>query len=268
MKTTILNTIAILSFLNLFAQEEAPCLLIGRYNTDKSFMCSPRKWVSEGVNDRAEYLLKSKHFKETRKTSNPSTEFVSAKECVIIYEYNRKRSGFDCQPLVQGIIKGTSIENCETQFKTLLAKNSSEYATPPNIVFSWCGKGLATSQKKSVMTDYGGVNAKYTLVKKPSGGDFFVAQFTNNTTDKLATVLIATDTGDLIERELAPGSTLTEKFEIKKLEIQVLYRKLNEPKPSYDIIQWMKEKVHDILEINNGEFIKKQGKMGSIGARG
>ncbi|MGV8946383.1 MAG: hypothetical protein ACOH1N_08145 [Lutibacter sp.] len=268
MKKITLTTAAILLFLNIFAQEEKPCLLIVRYSTEKSSICSPRAWKSEGVDDNQEYALKKKQFIEDHKKSNPSVEFVSAKECVIVYEYKKKTSGFTCQPIVHGIIKAATLEKCEEQLRTLIGKKSSEYATPPNIVFRWSGKGLATPQKKTITADYNGVSGKFILIKKPSGNDFFVAQLTNNTTDKMATVLIATDAGDLIEEELTPGSTLTKEYEIKKLEIQVLYRKLSESKPSYDIIQWMKDKVHDILEIKNGEIIKKQGKMGSAGVRG
>lgn len=267
MKKTILTTAAILLFLNIFAQEEKPCLLIGRYNTEKSFMCSPRAWISEGVNDRQEYAIKSKQFMEEHKTSNPGVEFVSEKECVIIFEFNKKSSGFDCKPLVQGIIKAATLEKCEEKFNVLLSKDSKDYATPPKIVFSWCGKGLASSQKQSLTTDHGGVSGKYTIVTKPSGGDFFVAQLTNTTTDKIATVLIRTDTGELIAEELAPGSTLTKSYKIKTLEIDVIYRNLNEPKQSYDIIQWMRDKVHDILEIKDGVFTKTQGRLNAMGTR-
>ena len=258
MKKLILTTAALLFFLNVFAQEEASCLFIGRYNTDKSFMCSPRAWISEGVSDYKEYALKSKQFTEKHKPNNPSTEFVSAKECVMVYEYKKKISGFDCKPLVQGIIKAATLEKCEEQFKILIVKNANEHASPPNIIFSWCGKGLQTSQKKTITTDYGGVNGKFTLIKKPSGGDFFVAQLTNNTKDKIATVLIRTNTGDLIIEELAPGSTLTKKYDIKTIEIKVIYRKASEPKQSFDFIKVMKENTHEILEINNGQVIKKK----------
>jgi hypothetical protein len=268
MKNATLTIITLLLCLNIFAQTEKPCLLIGRYNTEKSFMCSPRASVKEGVMNYDEYIIKKKEFLAEHKTDNPSVEFVSANECVIIFQFKKRISGFDCKPTVEGIIKAATLEKCKEQFNALLAKNSTDYATPPKIVFSWCGKGLASPQKQMVTTDFGGATGKFTLVKKPSGDDFFVAQLTNTTTDKIATVLIATDTGELIEEELAPGSTLTKQYKIKKLEIQVLYRKVSEPKPSYDIIKWMRDKEHDILEVKDGVFIKTKGKMGSAGVRG
>ena len=258
MKNTILTTAAILLFLNIFAQEEKPCLLIARYNTETSFMCSPRAWISEGVDDYQEYALKNKQFLEDHKKSNPSVEFVSAKECVIVYEFKANRAGFNCQPMVQGLIKAATLEKCEDQLRILIGKNPRDYASPPSIVFRWCGNGLATSQKKTITTDYGGVSGKFTLIKKPSGGDFFVAQLTNNTKDKIATVLIRTDTGDLIIEELAPGNILTKKYDIKTIEIKVIYRNSNEPKQSFDFIKVMKENTHEILEINNGQVIRRK----------
>lgn len=40
------------SSINSIAQNTNPCLLIGRYDTEKKFMCSDQAWVYEEVNDR------------------------------------------------------------------------------------------------------------------------------------------------------------------------------------------------------------------------
>jgi hypothetical protein len=122
MTQLLLTAAALLFFLNIPAQQEKPFLLISRYNMEKSFMCSPRAWISEEVNDRQEYALKRNEFVQEHKTSNPSTEFISAKECVTVYEYKKKQSGFDCQPTVHGIVKGMTIESYKEQLKNRIEK--------------------------------------------------------------------------------------------------------------------------------------------------
>jgi hypothetical protein len=85
-----------------------------------------------------------------------------------------------------------------------------------------------------------------------------VAQLTNKTTDKLATVLLRTADGKMMVEYIYPGSILTKKYDTKKLEVQVLYQDYKVPKPTPTVIEFMKDKVREIMEDENGMLkIKK-----------
>lgn len=142
--------------MNLFAQESNPCLFIGRYDKEKSgIVCSERGWVYEEVKDIQEYEVRKKQFREEHKTDNPSTDFVSSKQCVIVYEFQKKISGWGCTPMAYSLRIGTTIENCEKEMAAYLSKYPDEFKTQPKIVFTWKGKG--GTQKPTLTEDSGGV---------------------------------------------------------------------------------------------------------------
>jgi len=236
-----------------FAQETKPCLFIAT-STIKNNICSDYKWVHEEVKDRQEYDLKKKQFTEENKANSYTGTgggFVSAKECVIVYEYNSKRSGFNCSPKVCGVKTGPTIEYCEKQ---LAALDPKQFASPPNIVFRWIGKGLPATQNNSITEDFGGVMAKFTSIDNATKADAVLAQFSNKTTNLLATVLVKTDDGKFIVEYLAPGSTFTKKYDSKKIEIQVIYQANNLPKPDVDITDFVKDKVRKQVTNENGKI--------------
>ena len=72
-----------------YTQDEKPCLSIGRYGTENESVCSPRKWITEKVNDYKEHQSKSRQFDADHKGKRPIFEFISANESVIIYEYKK-----------------------------------------------------------------------------------------------------------------------------------------------------------------------------------
>lgn len=138
-KKTILLIVLTLSYINILAEEAKPCLFIGIYNSDKKFICSNKTWIREEIKDRAEFEQKRLQFKEAHKNDesfSTSTEFVSDKQCVIVYEYKFRISSFDCNPIAIGIIKGATIEICKEQLATKIAKNPNHFLTQPHIVFS------------------------------------------------------------------------------------------------------------------------------------
>ena len=130
-KKTILLIPFILVCFNLFAQEVKPCLFIGRYDKVKKGICSDRAFVKEGVNDIQEYEEKRKAFLLQYKGENPSTNFVSTKQCVVVYEYQQKISGWDCSPSVYSVKIQATIESCEKEMAVYLAKYPKDFKTQP-----------------------------------------------------------------------------------------------------------------------------------------
>ena len=264
-KKTILLIALTLMCLNIFAQEVKPCLFIGRYDKIKrGIICSDRAYVQKGVNDIVEYEQIKKQFREEHKMDNPSTDFVSSKQCVIVYEFQQKISGWDCNPLAYNLKTGLTIESCEKELVAYVAKYPKEFKTQPKIIFTWQGKG--ETQKQTITEDFGGVAGKFYLVDKPNEGALVVAQLSNKTTDKLATILLQTADGKMIVEYLNPGETLTKKYDTKKLEIQVIYQDSKTPKPELNVIKFVKDQARKQVTNENGKL--KSTKIGSIGVRG
>ena len=144
-KKTILLITLTLSYINIFAQETKPCLFIGIYDKEKKGICSDKTWIHEGVIDLAEYKQRELQFREEHKNDesfSTSRKFVSAKQCVIVYEYQRKVSGWNCSPTIVSYQTGTSIENCKQQLNERVTKFPKDYTTQPTIIYTWCGKGV------------------------------------------------------------------------------------------------------------------------------
>lgn len=252
---------------NLFAQEVKPCLFIGVYDNEKKGICSDKTWIHEEINDIAEYEKSRLQFKEAHKNDesfSTSTVFVSDKESVIVYQFKKNISGFDCKPNIIGFIKGTTIEDCKEQLAAQVTKNFNYYVTQPTIIYTRQGNG--GTQKQTLTEDLGGVTAKFNLVSKSNGGDFVVAQFTNTTSDKRAILSIKTIDGKVLPSEyIKPGETLSKKYEAKSLDIQLIYDGNVESK-SPSLIDAAKTVVRKLLEIDNGKLITKPS--ASVGVRG
>lgn len=254
-KSLLLIPFILLCF-KLFAQEIKPCLFIGRYDKVKKGICSDRAFVKEGVNNIQEYEERRKQFLEEHKTENASTNFVSSKQCVIIYEFQQKISGWDCSPSVYSVKIQPTIESCEKEMAVYLAKYPKEFITQPKVVYKWQGKG--ERKKQTITEDFGGVTGKFYLVDKPNGGDFVVTQLSNKTTDKLATVLLQTADGKMTIEYLNPGETLTQKYDTKKLDVQILYQDSKKPRTEYNAnnaIQFVKDKVRKQIKNENSNLI-------------
>lgn len=265
MKKIVLTIVSLLFCFIIFAQEVKPCLFIGIYDLEKTGVCSNKAWIKEEINDRKEYDLRKKQFLEEHKGSNATPYFVSAKEAVIVYEFQKQTSGFTCTPSYFALKKSTTIEDCEKTLATSEVTNAKEFKTQPNIVFTWQGKGV--TQKETLTDDFGGVNGKFYLIDKTSGGSFVLAQLTNTKTDKRAIILLKTAEGITLEKKyLEPGGTLTEKYDTKSLEVQVLYEDSKEPKSESSLIDFVKDVVRKQITNENGMI--KSVKIGSIGVRG
>lgn len=124
----------------------------------------------------------------------------------------------------------------------------------------------STTQKQTITEEFGGVTGTFILIDKPQSGDFVVAKFVNNTNDKLASVLIKLDGGNLIIEDIEPQMSLTKKYDAKTLDIQVLYQDAKEPKKSIDIIDFVKNEVRIQLIKEYGKL--KTAPKGFTGVRG
>jgi hypothetical protein len=261
MKKIILAIATMLICLNIFAQEAKPCLFIGRYDKVKKGVCSDRTWVHEGVKDIQEYQQKRKQFLEEHKADNCATEFISSKESVIVYEYQKRIGGWNCSPVVISLKKGPTIEDCNEQLAKQLAKYPKDFTTQPNTIFTWQGKGLTGSE---YIKDYGGLKGRF-ISGNTATKDIIVAQLTNQTKDKLAIISLKINDGEMITEYVNPGAVLTQKYNGRKLEIQVKYQEFDAPRPSFKPLDFIKGKVRETI-------INEKGKLKStstnIGARG
>lgn len=250
MKKLITFIAAFVVCLNIFAQEVRPCLFIGLYDKQKKGICSDRAIIQEAVKDYAEFKEKSKQFYEANKTLNPFTRFVSQKEAVIAYSYEKKIVGWNCNSNVISTKIGKTIEDCNKQLADQLAKYPKDFTTQPSIFFTWQGKGPLSNEYTK---DYGGILGRF-ITANTSTKNIIVAKLTNQTTDKLATVLLRTDDGKMMVEYIYPGSAITKKYESKKLEVQINYQDHKATKPSFNVIEFMKDKAREIFEDENGEL--------------
>lgn len=246
----------ILLCLNCLAQDTKSWLFIGRYNTTHKGFCSERGWVKEEIADIKEYELKRIQFWKEHEKDEPNTEFVTAKECVIVYEYQVYRVGWNCSPKVIGLKKGSTIESCNKQLADYVAKYPKEFTTQPNIVYSRQGKG--ENQRQTITEDFGGVSGKFYVLENPGGGELLASFLTNNTKDKLATIVIETPDGKKDVQYLAPGGTWQKKIDTKQVNISVSYQDSKEPKPEFNFIEFGKKLTKKSSIVNENGKVKSE----------
>jgi|GEM_PF-3371070 len=263
MKKLILIITSIFLCINIFAQEENTCQFIGLYDQKNSGNCIERQFVHEDVLDFADYNSKKKQFIETHKKENPNTRFIKAQESIIAYKFEKGMAGSKCNSIAIGIKSGKSIEDCNKQLADHLAKYPKDFLTQPYTIFTWQGKGTNSSEYTK---DFGGLKGKF-ISGNTATKSIIVAQFTNQTNDKLASVELSLDGGAVIKVTVNPGITLTRKYDAKKIEIQVEYMDITAPKPSFDIIEITKRKVREIIINENGK-IKPMPSSTITGVRG
>jgi len=131
------------------------------------------------------------------------------------------------------------------------------------------GKGLsgnANNKTSEHSKDYGGLNGRFTSGNTATK-DIIVAQLSNQTKDKLATVLLRSDDGKMMVEYINPGSTFTKKYDSQKIEIQVIYQDYKEPKSSVNPIEFFKGEVSDIIINENGK-VKSKRTYTAVGVRG
>lgn len=263
MKKIIILLIAfILACFNLFAQEINTCLFIGRYDKGKNGICSDRAYVQEGVNNVQEYEIRRKTFLEEHKGENPSTNFVSPKQCVVVYEFQKKISGWDCSPTVYFVKTQATIESCKKEMAVYLAKNPKEFKTQPHIVFTWQGKG--ETQKIIITENFGDISSKFYLIDKANGGDFIVAQISNKSSTNKAIITYKNTDGITEHDIILPGEVFTKKYAAQKLDIEI-YPNDIDPK-SRGGIQMLREIIGKHIINENGRL--KSYQIGAVGIRG
>ena len=249
-KAILLIPLLLLCF-NIFAQETKPWLFIGYYDTAKG-ICGDRICVREEIKDLAEYKIRSQQFKAEHIGFSPNSEYVTEKQCVIICEFTTNRSVFKCFPKGTKAFKSYTIEDCRKlmeEDRILFEKNRS---VQPKSIYE--RQAIGGKQKQTVTEDFGGVAGKFYLVGDSKGVDIVVAQLSNKTSNKLATVLLQTEDGKMMVEYINPGEVLTKKYNTKKLEIQVLYQDSNKPKPeSTTIYNFVKDKLKKIITNENGK---------------
>lgn len=231
--------ILLFSSLQLLAQDTKPRLFIGIYESGKDGFCSSYDFTKDQIEQYAEYGIKRKQFLETH-TKNAQTTLVENDEAVIIYRYEKKYADWKCKSKIVTYKKGKSIEECQRQLSDQQEKNPSDFATKPEILFTWQGK----VNQSEYAADYGGLKGKF-IAADLATKSIILAQLTNATKDQIAYVQLITDGGKKHFELLDPGSTLTKKFDTETLEVSVVYKKNDKPKEPFNLIDFVKGHIRD-----------------------
>lgn len=120
--------------LNLFAQDNKPWLFIGYYSTAKGD-CGDRVYVREEIKDLAAYKLRSQQFNAEHIGFNPSSEYVTEKQCVIITKFTTNRSVFKCFPVGYKTFKALTIDVCRTMMEKDRVMFEKNRTVQPVVVF-------------------------------------------------------------------------------------------------------------------------------------
>ena len=253
--------LALFTFLSLsnYAQElQKNCLLVAIYEVKeegKSWMCRDYTYVTEKVIDEEEYYLLSKDYQAKYGDMYLTLKFVSSKESCVIYEYQKEISGWNCTKKVISAVVAPTIEKCNEEINRRYTENLTNYKTAPSEVFNWTGNGVEVPDpSKGVVNN---LTSVLRYGKSPTGQEFIVASFTNTTTDMVALVGITDEKGVTTLIEVPPG-TLSQRFDMKSMQIDVKYKHFEEPTlPIGDYLFNEVKKGIIQFSIENGIIIKK-----------
>ena len=188
--------------------------------------------------------------------------FIDKNQNVIAYQYEKKIAGWNCNSNVIGTKTSKSIEDCYKQLADQLAKYPKDFTTQPKIILTWQGK----EKSLEVYTeDFGGLSGKFTSGNTATK-NIIVAQFSNNTKGNLACVILKPDNGRETIEYIRPGTSLTKKYDTKRLNIKVIYLD-NNVEPTIEIINGIKKFVRKLIINDNGK-IKSMPLATVTGVRG
>lgn len=187
MKQKIVAILLMLFCKTLLAQTK-PALFIGTYDIDmgKGFMCSDRGMIRQEVLDYKEYIALSTSFWKKYKKNFPSTTFVAANRAVIIYEFQKRRGGWNCTVNSIAVQEAKNIENAKQLLNKKVALFPTDYATQPNIIFEFQGKGTNDINPKKEPTIAGNSGTGNGNIPNP-GSSESNANSINNTNNSCPT---------------------------------------------------------------------------------
>ena len=249
--------------LQVLGQETKANLFVGIYESAKKGICSDYAYVSEEIGNYAGFAIKRKQFYETHK-NNGRTQFVDKNQAIIIYQYGKKISGWNCVSNVISFKTGKSLEECNKQLTEEVAKNPQDFLTDPKTVFSWQSVSI-TENTSQYEKDFGGLKGVFLSASTPSKS-IIVVKLTNTTKNKSAYVQLTTDGGKKHVEYIGSELTLTRKYDAKNLEISVVYEDSKKPKQSFELIQFIKSKVRDRVTSEEGKIKSVANSVG--GSRG
>lgn len=127
--------------------------------------------------------------------------------------------------------------------------------------------GQSTEAAKTEITEnFGGLEAKLSLVNKKTGGNFILSQFKNTTKNKEAHIKVTLANGSVFSEVLYPANTLTKKYDTGSVEIEVKYIPVNAVDEEQSLIDAAKQAVRKRITIENNNIIVSP--IGSPGVRG
>lgn len=236
----------------LYSQQSAapakPCLFLAKYNTKGAGICADRGIKKAEVTDFKEFSELEQQFKSEHKDDAPFCFFISAKESIIIYEYDHPIPGYDCEPHIVNYKSGSSVENCEKSLFDDYSKYPKDYAAKPVIIFSR-GPVEVKSEAKvtSLSKDFDGLKGKFKVGNNPGDNDVIVMQLTNPFKDKTAVVVVKTSGGKRSQVFIRPGETLTKSYETETLDLYFGYVKQGTNELEFNAMDYIKDKVRTVI---------------------
>jgi hypothetical protein len=242
-----------------FAQDEKPCLLIVIYDnpqSGKTGVCSNRAYFQEKVENYAEYLERQKVLSPQYNKKNVNFRYIASDESVVIYEYQKRVVGWGCFINVVNIKVGKTVESCQESLEKSMLQYPNDFASTPKKVFERQVK--IAPPKKEYIEDFDGVKGVFYVIKKENtSDDFIIAKLTNTKQNLIAMAMIKTADGNVVYEDIAPQGTIVKKYLTTALDIQVLYRPNDQPKPSVGTINYVKEKLRSFVVDKDKLKIKK-----------
>ena len=241
----------------------------------RSWMCRNYTFIQEDVIDLKAFETRRKELLTQYKDQSILVRLVSPDEAVMVFEYDKTISGWNCTKKVVAIRIGKDLASCQRQIDEDVRTWPNDYKSPPKSIFQR-GPSSATGTQV-VKQNWDGVEIEYTYISKGENDRFVVIKAKNTLADKTAVIgqfLIVNSKQEVAMKPvqqlfLNPGERTVFKLDAKgdyKLGLQLVPpQKKNEP---FSVIQWVKEQIRSQVTKDGYIYDTKKGKIASIGVRG
>lgn len=253
-------------------------LLIATYELKepgRSWMCRNYAYFQEELIDVKAYESRRKEIYTQYKDNEVTVRLVAPDEAVMVFEYEKSISGWNCTKKVIAVRTGKDLASCQRQIDDDVRTWSNDYKTSPKSIFQ---RGPATESGKQVIKqNWDGIQIEYTYLTNAGAERFVVVRAKNTLVDKTAVIgqfLVVNSKQELAmkpinEYRLGPGQSMV--IQLKPAADYSLGLQLVKPDKkteSFSIIEWAKKHIR--AQVSKKGYIEdaKREKLPSIGVRG
>lgn len=239
-----------------------------------TWICQDQVLIQESFSDINSYEIRKKELYQQYKDKNISFKLITPGESVMVFQYDKAISGWNCTKNVISIRTGKDLIACQQQIDNDVKKWPNDYKTIPKAIF----QRDATVQNGKVIAkqNWDGLDIEFTSVTLRSGEQFVVVRAKNTLSDKTAmigTFLILNSNQEINnkptqEHRLDPGQSIS--FQLRpaadyKLGLQLIEN--SKTGKSFSVIQWVKEHVRAQV-TKKGSVNENKGRNAVLGVRG